>query len=126
VLDMTAQYIDRTFEGEAILTVGKTIDFINKGLAGVVSAMPFTCMPGTISHAIIKRVKEEMVIAVPSDGQTGVATKIEKSDGHRTGFPFLNLVYDGTEQANYATRLEAFMHQAKEYVKTTGGVKVHI
>jgi len=42
----------------------------------------------------------------------------EATPHHRTGFPFLNLVYDGTEQANYATRLEAFMHQAREYAKT--------
>ena len=92
VLKMAAPYLHQSFEGEAILTVGKAIDFINKGLSGVVSAMPFTCMPGTISHAILKLV--------------------QKKEG---GFPFLNMVYDGTEQANTVTRLQAFMHQAKEY-----------
>ncbi|MCX5800194.1 MAG: acyl-CoA dehydratase activase [Candidatus Eisenbacteria bacterium] len=94
VLDMAAPYLHPSFEGEAILTVGKSIDFIKKGLAGVVSAMPFTCMPGTISHAILKFV--------------------QKNEG---GFPFLNMVYDGTEQANTLTRLQAFMYQAKEYAK---------
>jgi predicted CoA-substrate-specific enzyme activase len=92
VLDMCAPYLHRSFEGEAILTVGKAIDFTRKGLDGVISAMPFTCMPGTISHAILKRVKE--------------------AEGN---FPFLNMVYDGTEQANTATRLEAFLHQAREH-----------
>jgi predicted CoA-substrate-specific enzyme activase len=94
VLKLAAPYLHQSFEGEAILTVGKAIDFINKGLSGVVSAMPFTCMPGTISHAILKLV--------------------QKKEG---GFPFLNMVYDGTEQANTLTRLQAFMHQAKEYQK---------
>jgi predicted nucleotide-binding protein (sugar kinase/HSP70/actin superfamily) len=94
VLKLAAPYLHQSFEGEAILTVGKAIDFINKGLSGVVSAMPFTCMPGTISHAIMKLV--------------------QKKEG---GFPFLNMVYDGTEQANTLTRLQAFMHQAKEYQK---------
>ncbi|MBN1503959.1 MAG: CoA activase, partial [Candidatus Eisenbacteria bacterium] len=94
VLRLASPYLHYSFEGEAILTVGKAIDFINKGLSGVVSAMPFTCMPGTISHAILKL--------------------IQKKEG---GFPFLNMVYDGMEQANTLTRLQAFMHQAKEYQK---------
>ena len=94
VLDLAAPYLHRSFEGEAILTVGKSIDFLKKGLSGVVSAMPFTCMPGTISHAILKFV--------------------QKNEG---SFPFLNMVYDGTEQANTLTRLQAFMYQTKEYSK---------
>ncbi|UCF77904.1 MAG: CoA activase [Candidatus Eiseniibacteriota bacterium] len=94
VLAMAAPYVHQSFEGEAVLTVGKAIDFLGKGLSGVVSAMPFTCMPGTISHAIMKLV--------------------QKNEG---GFPFLNMVYDGTEQSNTVTRLQAFMHQAREYSK---------
>lgn len=92
VLDMAAPYVHRSFEGEAIMTVGKAVDFVNKGLAGIVAVMPFTCMPGTISNALLKRVREEM-------GE----------------FPFLNMVYDGVEQATSETRIEAFMHQAREY-----------
>ncbi|UCH33264.1 MAG: CoA activase [Armatimonadota bacterium] len=100
VLGLSGPYLHRTFEGEAILTVGKAIDFVRKGAAGVVSTMPFTCMPGTIAHAIIKRVKEE-----------------------EGGFPFLNMVYDGTEQASEDTRIEAFMHQAREYARRKGAPK---
>ena len=106
VIEMASEYVDRSFEGEAIMTVGKSIDFINKGLSGIVSVMPFTCMPGTISDALLKRVREDM-------GE----------------FPFLNMVYDGVEQATSATRLEAFMHQAKQFMrsketaKETAGVK---
>jgi len=98
VLDMAEPYVHRSFEGEAIMTVGKAVDFINKGLAGIVAVMPFTCMPGTISNALLKRVREEM-------GE----------------FPFLNMVYDGVEQATSQTRIEAFMHQAKEYAKRRAG-----
>jgi predicted nucleotide-binding protein (sugar kinase/HSP70/actin superfamily) len=61
--------------------------------------MPFTCMPGTISHALLKRVREEL-------GE----------------FPFLNMVYDGVEQSTSQTRLEAFMHQARQYMKRQGTV----
>lgn len=100
VLDLASDYLHRSFEGEAIMTVGKAIDFINKGLSGIVSIMPFTCMPGTISNAILKRVREDF-------GE----------------FPFLNMVYDGVEQATSATRIEAFMHQVEQYAKTKSADK---
>ena len=94
VLAMASPYLHKSFEGEAIMTVGKAVDFVTKGLSGIVAVMPFTCMPGTISNALLKRVREEM-----------------------NDFPFLNMVYDGVEQATSSTRLEAFMHQAREYEK---------
>jgi predicted CoA-substrate-specific enzyme activase len=98
ILEMSAPYVHQSFEGEAIMTVGKAIDFAHKGLAGVVSVMPFTCMPGTIAHALMKRVKEE-----------------------HGDFPFLNMVYDGSEQSNTITRVEAFMHQAREHDRRRRG-----
>jgi len=99
VLEMASPYVHCSFEGEAIMTVGKAVDFARKGLHGVVAVMPFTCMPGTVSHAILKRVRTE--------------------NGH---FPFLNMVYDGNEQSTDQTRLEAFMYQAAEFMKRSGAV----
>jgi predicted nucleotide-binding protein (sugar kinase/HSP70/actin superfamily) len=94
VLEMAAPYVHKSFEGEAIMTVGKAVDFARKGLAGIVAVMPFTCMPGTVSNAILKRVRED-----------------------EAGIPFLNMVYDGLEQSTALTRLEAFVHQAAEYAR---------
>lgn len=94
VLGLAANYVHPSFEGEAIMTVGKAIDFARKGLAGLVAVMPFTCMPGTIANAIMKRVRQD-----------------------EDGIPFLNMVYDGLEQATAQTRLEAFVHQAREYME---------
>ena len=94
VLDKASEYVDRSFEGEAIMTIGKAIDFARKGLSGVVSVMPFTCMPGTVSYALMKIVRQD-----------------------EEGVPFLNMVYDGLEQATAATRLEAFVHQARDYIE---------
>ncbi|NPV48411.1 MAG: CoA activase [Armatimonadetes bacterium] len=94
VLEMASRYIHHTFEGEAIMTVGKAIDFARKGLSGIVAAMPFTCMPGTIANAVLKRARAD-----------------------EDGIPFLNMVYDGLEQSTALTRLEAFMHQAREFAK---------
>jgi len=85
-------YIDSSFEGEAILSVGKTIDFAKRGASGIVNIMPFTCMPGTIVSTLLKRYRDE-----------------------NNNIPILNMAYDGQEQTNTLTRLEAFMYQAGEF-----------
>jgi len=85
-------YIDSSFEGEAILSVGKTIDFAKRGASGIVNIMPFTCMPGTIVSTLLKRYQEE-----------------------NNNIPILNMAYDGQEQTNTLTRLEAFMYQARGF-----------
>jgi len=87
-------YLDPTFEGEAILSIGKCRDFIEKGASGLVNIMPFTCMPGTIVTALLKRFRDD-----------------------HDGIPFLNMAFDGQEQTNTLTRLEAFMHQVYQYWK---------
>ena len=92
VLNQASPYLHDSFEGEAILSIGKTIDFCEKGASGVINVMPFTCMPGTIVSALLKRYREE-----------------------NNNLPVLNMAYDGQEQTNTLTRIEAFMHQASQY-----------
>jgi predicted CoA-substrate-specific enzyme activase len=92
VLQLAQPYLDSTFEGEAVLSVGKTVDFVLRGASGVVNVMPFTCMPGTVVSAILKRYREES-----------------------NNLPILNMAYDGQEQSNIMTRLEAFMYQVQQY-----------
>ncbi|MBP1730203.1 MAG: CoA-substrate-specific enzyme activase, partial [Deltaproteobacteria bacterium] len=91
VIHEASPYIHESFEGEAILSVGKSIDFIQKGASGIINAMPFTCMPGTISSAVMKLLQNQY------------------------GVPILNVAYDGQGLTNISTRLEAFMHQVKEH-----------
>lgn len=91
-LRLAAPFIHRSFEGEAVLSVGKSIEFVEKGASGVVNVMPFTCMPGTIVQSILKRYRES-----------------------HDNVPFLNMAYDGQEQTNSRTRLEAFMFQVAHY-----------
>ena len=55
--------------------------------------MPFTCMPGTVVNAVLKRLREE-----------------------NDNIPYLNMVYEGLEDGNAMTRLEAFVHQTKEFM----------
>lgn len=87
ILNLSRPYLDPSFEGEAVLSVGKGIDFARKGLSGIIMVMPFTCMPGTIANAIFKKVQRDY------------------------NLPFLSIVYDGIEMDSTQTRLEAFIHQ---------------
>jgi len=93
IMRLASPYLHESFEGEAILTVGKAVDLVQCGASGVVNAMPFGCMPGTIAGAILKAVKDDF------------------------GIPYLNLAYDGTESSTMMIQLEAFMHQVKSNEK---------
>ncbi len=92
VLTLGNQYLDDSFEGEAILSVGKTLEFYHQHASGVVNVMPFTCMPGTVVAAMLKKLREDHGL-----------------------FPIVSVAYDGQQEAGTLTRLEAFMHQAHEY-----------
>jgi predicted CoA-substrate-specific enzyme activase len=85
-------YLSTYYEGEAVLSIGRSIEFVHEGVNGIVNLMPFTCMPGTIVHAILKRCREA-----------------------HDNIPVLNLSFEGHEQTTTRTRLEAFMHQARHY-----------
>jgi predicted nucleotide-binding protein (sugar kinase/HSP70/actin superfamily) len=93
ILKYADQYVDRSFEGETVLSVGKTIDYYHQGLSGVINVMPFGCMPGTIVTALLKKIREDY-----------------------ENIPAISLAYDGTQHAGTDTRLEAFMHQAQQYM----------
>ncbi len=92
VLENARPYLHPCFRGESVLSIGKSVDYIRRKTAGIVSIMPFTCMPGTIVSAILKRCKEE-----------------------NNNIPYLNLSYDGQAETNTMTRLEAFMYQVRRY-----------
>jgi len=91
VIKKASMYIHPSFEGEAILSVGKAIDFIDKGVSGIINVMPFTCMPGTVTSAVLRLVQKKYNV------------------------PIINLSYDGQGLTNITTRLEAFMYQVREH-----------
>jgi predicted nucleotide-binding protein (sugar kinase/HSP70/actin superfamily) len=76
ILAAGEKYVPVEFEGEAILTIGRAIKFIEEGAVMVVSANPFGCMPGTISSACLGEVQRQ------------------------TGVPVVNMFYDGEESIN--------------------------
>jgi predicted nucleotide-binding protein (sugar kinase/HSP70/actin superfamily) len=91
ILKKARPYIHESFEGETILSVGKAIDLIEKGVSGIVSAMPFGCMPGTIVTALLRAISKDFNISC------------------------ISIPYDGTESVTTEIQLETFMHQAVNY-----------
>ncbi|MBN2404507.1 MAG: CoA activase, partial [Coriobacteriia bacterium] len=93
ILQRGNRYLNEAVRGEAVLSMGRAVEYAEHGFAGVVNLIPFNCIPGTIVTGLMKRFREE-----------------------HNDIPFLNLVYDGDEQAGEEMRLEAFMYQAKQYM----------
>ena len=95
-IDHGNRYIHPSFRGEAILSLGRAVDFYHRGLAGVINVLPFTCMPGTVTGSITRRFQKDY-----------------------DGMPFLNLAFDGQEIGNLPIRLEAFVQQCLSYRERT-------
>ncbi|HDK17548.1 MAG TPA: CoA protein activase, partial [Nitrospirae bacterium] len=91
LLKNASPYLHDSFEGEAVLSMGKAIDFVKNGSSGIISVMPFGCMPGTIVSALLKGLKQDR------------------------GIPCLSVAYDGAEANCFEIQLEAFMHQTHEH-----------
>ncbi len=87
---LAAPYLDPTFQGEAIVTIGKMLEYQRQGCHGVINVMPFSCMPSTIVAGLIKQRKGPL-------GQ----------------MPSLTLSFDGQQDPAMETRLAAFVHQAR-------------
>jgi predicted nucleotide-binding protein (sugar kinase/HSP70/actin superfamily) len=92
LLKHSAPYMDATFEGEAVLSIGKAIDYAGKGCSGIINLLPFSCMPGTVVSALSKKVRED-----------------------NENIPWLNVDIDGMDENNGRSRLEAFIFQARQY-----------
>ena len=76
-----------------MLNVAKMVDFARRGADGIVNAVCFNCMLGTVSIAVTGRIRED-----------------------HDGIPIANLVYSAVEGSQRAM-LEAFLHQVKTYTK---------
>jgi len=93
VVELGKLYIDYNFGGEAICSMGKAEDFARRGLAGVVSVIPFNCMPGNIVSALSQTLRER-----------------------HDDLPFITLNYDGFIDPRREAQLAGFMSQVYERV----------
>jgi predicted nucleotide-binding protein (sugar kinase/HSP70/actin superfamily) len=85
-------YYEPVLGTEAVLSMGKAIDFAQNGLCGILNIMPFSCMPGIIAAGMAPRLRADL-----------------------DNIPWLDVIYDAQEGTNINTRLEAFMYQAVQF-----------
>jgi len=90
IIKYASPYLHHSFEGEAILSIGKMIELYHNGVGGVVNVMPFSCMPSTVVSTQTMRVSRDCA-----------------------NMPILNLSFDGQEDSTLTTRLEAFVEQVR-------------
>ena len=75
VLEIGKPYIPVEFEGEAILTVGRSIVFIEDGAEMVVNCAPFGCMPGNITSSMFQNIQRDYnkpIINLFYDGESDI------------------------------------------------------
>ena len=77
--------------GEACLSVAGAMEYMEHGFDGVVNVFPFTCMPSTMTSAILKPLFSSR------------------------RFPYMDAPYDGTFQPGRETSVRTFMYQAQQY-----------
>lgn len=88
-------YLDFSFRGEAILSMGRLEEYAEHRFAGVVNVIPFNCLPGTIVEVLMEHFRRR-----------------------HPDIPILKMSYDGFFNSAEETRLEAFVYQCKARLRT--------
>ncbi len=76
---------------EACLSIPGIIEYAKEGFNGVINVYPFTCMPSTITSAIVKPLMNEL------------------------GIPYLDTPYDSSFQPGREAAIRTFMYQAYQH-----------
>jgi predicted nucleotide-binding protein (sugar kinase/HSP70/actin superfamily) len=97
ILDFAAPYIHRDYVGDPPLALGTAAGLAKTGISGVAAILPFTCLPGTIVASLSSSFRKDY-----------------------DDMPWVDIAYDGQEDTGIETRLQAFVHQAKEYARRKG------
>ena len=93
ILNRGHNYLTPAVEGEAILSMGRVVEYAEHGFNGIVNVIPFGCMPGTIVSMLLHQFR------------------------HDSGLPVFTLTADGTKNASQDIKLEAFFHQCYEHMQ---------
>jgi predicted nucleotide-binding protein (sugar kinase/HSP70/actin superfamily) len=81
---------------EACLSIAGIMEYLREGYNGVLNVYPFTCMPSTMTSAVVKPILNRMKV------------------------PYLDTPYDGTFQPGREAAIRTFMYQAKQHLKRNG------
>jgi predicted CoA-substrate-specific enzyme activase len=92
ILDRGHKYLTPAVEGEAILSMGRVVEYAEHGFDGIVNILPFGCMPGTIVSLLLHQFRQDYSL------------------------PVLNVVVEGTKDPSESIRFEAFIQQCREHM----------
>jgi len=81
---------------EASLSIAGIMEYMHEGYNGVVNVYPFTCMPSTITSAVIKPIMNSKKV------------------------PYIDTPYDGTYQPGSEAALRTFMYQVQQHFQRNG------
>jgi len=81
---------------EACLSISGILEYIREGFNGVVNVYPFTCMPSTVTSAVLRPVMAE------------------------SGIPYLDTPYDSSTQPGREAAIRTFMFQAQQHMRRNG------
>jgi len=84
---------------EACLSISGIMEYIRQGFNGVVNVYPFTCMPSTVTSAVVKPMMSR----------------------HR--IPYLDTAYDAGYQPGREAAVRTFMYQAQQHMQRNGRKK---
>ena len=90
-------YIHKHYDGDPALNLGSSVLLSKTDISGIANILPFTCMPGTVVASVSHKFKQD-----------------------HGNLPYESIAYDGQDNAAIELRLQAFMHQAKEYARMKG------
>jgi len=85
---------------ETCLSIPGIMAYVKEGYNGVVNVYPFTCMPSTVTSAIVRPVMNRMKV------------------------PYLDTPYDGTFQPGREAAIRTFMYQARQHFERNGRVNL--
>ena len=81
---------------EACLSIAGIMEYMCEGFNGAVNVYPFTCMPSTITSAVVKPIMNRMKV------------------------PYLDTAYDASIQPGREGAIRTFMYQAQQHFKRNG------
>jgi predicted nucleotide-binding protein (sugar kinase/HSP70/actin superfamily) len=99
VVGIAAPYVGERANQILMLNTAKMVDFARKGVDGIINAVCFNCMVGSVSAAIISRLRKD-----------------------HGNVPVVNMVFGEAEGASQELRLEAFVHQVKTFARRKKGL----
>jgi predicted nucleotide-binding protein (sugar kinase/HSP70/actin superfamily) len=92
LLSLCDPYVHRHYDGDPPLAIGTAAYLYERGISGIAAILPFTCMPGTLIAAVSDSFRKD-----------------------HNNIPWMNIAYDGQNTVTLETRLQAFVHQVKEF-----------